>query len=572
MSNKRSFDHAFVAPASLFPRSTSGRHMYPSSNWGRTYSKPTAATLAKYGSHWDAASANQRGHRIVDKYYGRGKYGGRGLYEGAGYAGRGKYRGRGNFWNDLEGFGKGFVKGFTHTAEKLANVVPKLAGLGKIFKGSGNYVSANSLITNSGGVSADVPTFHTSGDETGALTITHREYVRDIFGNDADDTFVNRALPINPGLQQTFPWLSQLACNYEEYDLVQCIFTFRSTCENDVNSNGQVGTVVMATNYNPNKAPWADKTVMMQYDGAKSDKTTATQLQGVECDPAKLSGSSGKYVRSHVGLASHENLGMYDHGLFQLATSGLPPSYANESIGELWVSYTITLRKPKFYSGLGLAIQRDVFSDVSNLTIATDICPFIKTNLGATQGLQNNIGCIITAAEPISPPVAGYGYFKITFPAYVSGTFAITVNSTCTDGTSVASVAPLSLSLNQFDPAFGITGQVQLVQDMYGSPAPYTSVPYGLAIAGAASWATGTYDANFTGTIGMRGFNSNTLHVRVSVADAGVDNTVICAYKTLSDTGLWSTASVDIQEYNHYSNLMLPPIMVNSTGTVASVP
>lgn len=70
------------------------------------------------------------------------------------------------------------------------------------------------------------------GDETGSICISNREYVGDIFAPSASGTFSVTPFPLNPGLEQSFPWLSQLAANYEEYEFIQLVFEFKSVFPN----------------------------------------------------------------------------------------------------------------------------------------------------------------------------------------------------------------------------------------------------------------------------------------------------------------------------------------------------
>ena len=106
--------------------------------------------------------------------------------------------------------------------------------------GQGSYdvpaVRANNLVAG-GGLS--VPTFSSSQDETGALTIQHSEYVKDIYGlpwspgsggaaGTQIEHFKNDSIHLNPGIGKNFPWLSQIAANYEEYEFKQLMFCFKT--------------------------------------------------------------------------------------------------------------------------------------------------------------------------------------------------------------------------------------------------------------------------------------------------------------------------------------------------------
>lgn len=122
----------------------------------------------------------------------------------------------------------------------------KWLGLG-MYEGMGRYGkgSANSLIK---GSSRAPPRFGSVADETGALIVTNREYVGDVFGPEPTArNFKNRVYELNPGIESTFPWLSQIAQNYEEYEFGQLVFEFKSTVNPSVSGDGQMGTIVMAT-------------------------------------------------------------------------------------------------------------------------------------------------------------------------------------------------------------------------------------------------------------------------------------------------------------------------------------
>lgn len=204
---------------------------------------------------------------------------------------------------------------------------------------------------------AEIPTFSVGSN---SVTISHKEYVGDIYAPTIAGVFQNRTFPLNPGLGGTFPWLAQTAANYEEYTLKQLIFTYRPSVTDFVSTNGQVGMLIMATQYNAADPPFASKQDMLEYDLSMDAKVTQHMYHGVECDPKKLSMAVGKYTR--VGPPPPgEDVKTYDHGVLNIGVSNCPEQFNNQALGELWVSYTFEFRKPKFFTSRGLAIQRDTF-------------------------------------------------------------------------------------------------------------------------------------------------------------------------------------------------------------------
>lgn len=415
-----------------------------------------------------------------------------------GYKGRGAYS-LGKAWRK-----SGLGKTAAGAARSLIGYgVRKLTG-GGMYTGHGEY-TANSLV--GGGVAPEVPQVSSTADETGAVTVSRREYVTDIYA--PSSAFNVQSYALNPGLEQSFPWLSQIAQNYDEYELIQCIWTFRSTVTDiGASTTGQCGTVIMATNYNASAPIFGDKVVMMEYDGAMSCKTTESGIHGVECDPKKLSGSAGKYVRASPVLVAQDAKD-YDHGLFQLAVANAPAAYANQTIGELWVSYTVKLRKPKFFVARGLGISRDYFVSGNGTESNTF---WMGTQAALLRAQQNNIGCALdlsTANE-----------VTITFPAGYAGTLRIVM------------ACEVSVAMSGGINNYFVGGNVAGIFDMYAAGGTFGDAP------------NQVIGANLLSGMGFL----NIFHLRITPATNGVNNT----FKITSNmTGATITqSSIDISEYN----------------------
>lgn len=102
----------------------------------------------------------------------------------------------------------------------------------------------------------------------------------------------------------------------------------------------------------------------MTYHGAGSCKSTGDLVSGVECDPSKLAGAPGKYIR-YGGLPRGEDQKEYDLGRFSVATVDFPTSLFNQVVGELWVSYTVMVRRPRLAVSRGLTITQDLHAGMS---------------------------------------------------------------------------------------------------------------------------------------------------------------------------------------------------------------
>jgi hypothetical protein len=233
------------------------------------------------------------------------------------------------------------------------------SGIGSIF-GSGDYqIMGSNPSYNVLSNSAQIPKFSSTAQTN---IVSHREYLGDIAGT---TLFTNNSYPLNPGQAKTFPWLSTIAQNYQQYKWHGIIFEFRPLITDFVTS-GAPGVVVMATNYNADEPAYSTKQAMENSEYAVSVKPTCTLIHGVEC-ASNQTILPQSYIRN---AAANPNLDLKfsDLGNFQLATQGNPI----QLIGELWVSYTVEFFKPILPNDVGGDVQsgivdRSTFSAASPL-------------------------------------------------------------------------------------------------------------------------------------------------------------------------------------------------------------
>ena len=371
-----------------------------------------------------------------------------------------------------------------------------------MYTGMGEYeAEANDLLSTKSTMDV-VPAFSEESDD--GVIYSRREYVSEIYGppfiagsTTTAQPFVLQSFAINPGLEKAFPWLSQVAANYDEFEMIQLCFTFKSTTTESGNQvNGQVGTVIMATNYNAAAAPFAEKFTMMQYSSANSGRLTESLQHFVECDPTKLSGSSGHYIRTNPVIAN-QDLKTYDHGLFQIAIANCTSNLVNQSIGELWVSYTVRLRKPRFYTGKGLSISKDIFLSYPS---GTEL-PSLLMGTYPLKGQQNNIGCLLGSVAP--------NLITITIPASYAGFLRVT-----------ASLDATNIFMDDVT-VFSATGNISFVNDLYGPtvnaalPVPVNDTPVGQICN-----TTSTSGVTLAATSGFIAI----CHISVQIATNGVNN------------------------------------------------
>lgn len=443
--------------------------------WYKPVARGTFDSLDEMGASWKLASQRQRERRKQILMSGKGKY----TYGRGGFFGglAGLLTGKGwkagsdmgdKLWDSGGKAVASFIPGLNQavalgdTLNPLATEVATMSGHGMykrgrgLYRGRGSYIATNGLVQ---GPSV-VPQF--GQDDMKTTTITNREFISDVYAP-TSAVFAVEEYPLNPGLSKLFSWLSQLAINFEEYSIKQLIVTYKSTVADFASASGQVGQVIMATHYNPSADSFASKEEMMLYEGGMSCKTTEHMQHGIECDPKKLAGNEYKYVRAG-SLPSTEDLKEYDLGRLSLAITGTPATYAGQTIGELWVSYTVELRKPKVASGHAYNVKRDVFVAPMRAIPASLIIATPSTVLSTA---RNSFNCkLFVPSVPTFPPVANsdllFAYtptalgggggsftsqFMLTFPSDFSGVVRIRVIVKA-NGVAPPQIVPISYAPN----------------------------------------------------------------------------------------------------------------------------
>lgn len=294
-------------------------------------------------------------------------------------------------------------------------------------------VRSNTLM--SGGASAPIVM---RSLKNGNVFIAKREYIADVI---ASSPFVNSALPLNPGLAQTFPWLSQIADSFEKYRWRGIMFEFKSMSSDAVlssSTSSALGTVVMATQYNPYDTPFTSKQVMENYEYANSCKPSCSMIHPIDCRTAQPSNVS--YIRTSTVVSG--DLRLYDPGTFQIAVQGMQASTG--VIGELWVNYEVELITPKFNNGGALladlyytssttpqqfAVPTATFCLGAPIAGASPVLPLVSTNsnLGTQLDVQNQ-----TINFPIAPVGTQYFVFAYYTQASTISTFNTPVTTNCT--------------------------------------------------------------------------------------------------------------------------------------------
>jgi len=284
--------------------------------------------------------------------------------------------------------------------------------------GSGDYtVGTNSLVAKAR--NGTIPAMHNAGQ---SVIVRHKEFLGDVYSGTGSPTAftVANSYALNPGLAASFPWLSSVAANYQEYTWKGLVYHFCSTSGNATGANTALGTVAIATNYRSTAPSYTSRLTMLNEFFASDAKPSEDFVHPIECDPNE-NPFNVQYVRSSA-VPAGEDPKTYDLGVTTIATQGMQT--ANENVGELWVTYEVELRKP---IALGLLSSLSAYgTGGATAGIVAASTPF-GTNFAVTAGSA------ITSATGKT----------ITFARGLQGGFALVVNYA---GASLTSIAGLNFS------------------------------------------------------------------------------------------------------------------------------
>nr|AQU11727.1 capsid protein [Cruciviridae sp.] len=315
----------------------------------------------------------------------------------------GKLGGKGDYWrlggksgahkvkDSSRGAGSQIGRGIGSWIHKDLGDLGSAAGgwahsLFKQLTGFGDYKIKKNTIA----MGTDPPTFGGVGRGT---NVRHREFLGDVYTSSTPGSFSEQSFPINPALPDSFPWLSQTACCFEQYVINGMVYEFKSTSSDALNStNTALGTVIMATQYNVLLPLFTSKGQMENHEYATSAKPSVNLLHPLECDTS-MTPTRCFYTRQ--GSIATGDLRLYDMGTFQIATTGFQAPSVN--IGELWCTYDVTFLKAQIKSN---GSQGGPFADHFILPAAT-ISPASPLSIGSVLQPGSNNGCTINAGGTV---------------------------------------------------------------------------------------------------------------------------------------------------------------------------
>jgi len=279
--------------------------------------------------------------------------------------------------------------------------------------GFGDYkVNSNTLT-----VGNQIPEFVNRRHRT---VLTNREYLFDLTSTTG---FANTGYVLNPGNSVLFPWLSTIAQNYECYKFLGLVFEFRSTSGASIASvNTALGSVIMATNYDPTQPTYPDRRSMENCEYSTTCSPADSMIHPIECMPGSGVIDTRYVTGGNTVLSGDQNL--YNMAKFQIGTVGMQA--AGVTLGEVWVSYHVELTKPRISPALATSID-------------TYKLQFILSPAGGLTSIASgNNGLPLTYSATTSPSsgafirlyfnsVAVYGTFLVSCTGALGNTGSATV-------------------------------------------------------------------------------------------------------------------------------------------------
>ncbi len=205
--------------------------------------------------------------------------------------------------------------------------------------------------------------------------IRHRELVTTVTGTAA---FTVSQYSINPGIQSTFNWLSQIAVNWERYHINKMFFEYIPRC-----ATTEVGNVTIAPDYDANDSAPLSSTALLNYQNAVDDVPWKQIICHI--NPPSSDSIPSRYVRIGA-LATGLDITLYDAGTLNIATENT----STNSLGKLFVEYDITFSIPQSLAP-GESNQMGVFYNSTSTGVA------IGAHMGTTAVSYGRIGISGTA-------------------------------------------------------------------------------------------------------------------------------------------------------------------------------
>lgn len=235
--------------------------------------------------------------------------------------------------------------------------------------GRGMYVdNASSRLRKGQYHGPNYSSFKGANADDGAVTVSNQEFFQYLYAPKA----VNGTIPyesfstdVQPGTM--CPLLAQMACNFERYEMKQCMFHFETSLDGAAlqSSTGQVGDIMMVSHMDVNSPDYTNSSEFEHNSShVVSTRVTSGLTCGVECDPKQMHGllNGGINLIRSSELLTGEDKAKFDQARVQIALNNLNPALEGRCLGRVYISYTVKLIKQRLYSSIGRTIRADEYT------------------------------------------------------------------------------------------------------------------------------------------------------------------------------------------------------------------
>jgi hypothetical protein len=321
--------------------------------------------------------------------------------------------------------------------------------------------------------------------QNGQSTIVkHSEFFADVTGSTA---FSVRAFPLNPGNDDVFPFLSDIAMRFEYYKFRSLKFRYEPAC-----STLTTGSVYQCVDYDASDLPPGDKINLMQNENAvRSSPYTKCVMDMVK------GASSAQIKRFTLDRAPppSADVKMYNLGNAIFATQGMLDSSA---VGELYVDYEVELSVPQGQSDF----TESAIVDVPAAMTPTNLFPAAVVQQDAKRPIIDIPGVtspLITGTTPNYFKILKSGVYDVSMQmassiAPAAATNNLTFTTVAGSGVTIANDPPTSAVASTSTGATTV-GVARLIYDA-ATALPTSSFAGAVVVACTSALAGGVTLAN----------------------------------------------------------------------------
>ena len=273
---------------------------------------------------------------------------------------------------------------------------------------------------------------------------------------------------VNLGLDEMFPFGSQIANNYRKYKITQLAFQYKNMLAQSL-TTVQVGQVTLQ--WNPDVNEENDTTTNMQALNDQGSVTVNANEDATifcEADPSRGAAVGFLNVRNK-DLRATQDANDFDFGKLVVTLQGFP--LANVLIGRLSVMYCVELSHEIINTSMGNSIDTDLFVRPSSAPPDSGIPPTVTpvavtltssnlVSLSSILASENNVGCVLYAPTSLSGfgiqwPSTAFGYYEIKLMVETPPTIAAQTPTIEATGNNQGTNAPVVfVSNNTVGPVF----------------------------------------------------------------------------------------------------------------------